>query len=66
VWLPGLFTPPSCLMAVMQPTARRNEWPLDKTAIVTEATKRQPEHLEAASKEGAYIHGCARVLQSAS
>ena len=60
VWLPGLFNPQSFLTAVMQTTARRNEWPLDKTVIVTEVTKRQPEQLEAASKEGAYIHGCAR------
>lgn len=59
VWLPGLFNPQSFLTAVMQTTARRNEWPLDKTVIVTEVTKRQPEQLEAPSKEGAFIHGCA-------
>ena len=28
-WLPGLFNPQSFLTAVMQTTARRNDWPLD-------------------------------------
>lgn len=46
----------------MQTTARRNEWPLDKTVIVTDVTKRQPEQLEAPSKEGAFIHGWAPPL----
>jgi dynein heavy chain len=31
VWLSGLFNPQSFLTAVMQTTARRNDWPLDKT-----------------------------------
>ena len=57
VWLSGLFNPQSFLTAVMQTTARRNDWPLDKTVIATEVTKRRPEQVEAASKEGAYIHG---------
>ena len=30
-WLSGLFNPQSFLTAVMQTTARRNDWPLDKT-----------------------------------
>lgn len=36
VWLSGLFNPQSFLTAVMQTTARRNDWPLDKTVIITE------------------------------
>jgi dynein heavy chain len=36
VWLSGLFNPQSFLTAVMQTTARRNDWPLDKTVILTE------------------------------
>ena len=32
-WFPGFFNPQSFLTAVMQSTARRNEWPLDKTTI---------------------------------
>ena len=30
----------------MQTTARRNGWPLDKTVIVTEVTKRTPEQVQ--------------------
>ena len=30
VWLAGLFNPQSFLTAIMQQTARKNEWPLDK------------------------------------
>jgi dynein heavy chain len=40
-WLSGLFNPQSFLTAVMQTTARRNDWPLDKTMILTEVTKKQ-------------------------
>ena len=36
VWLSGLFNPQSFLTAVMQTTARRNDWPLDKTVVLTE------------------------------
>ena len=54
----GLFNPQSFLTAVMQTTARKNDWPLDKTVIVTEVTKRAgPEAVEAASRDGAYVHG---------
>jgi len=41
-WLSGLFNPQSFLTAVMQTTARRNDWPLDKTVVLTEVTKKQP------------------------
>ena len=58
VWLPGLFNPQAFLTAVMQTAARRNDWPLDRTALVTEATRRPgPEAVDAPSREGAYIHG---------
>lgn len=30
VWLPGLFNPQSMLTAILQATARKNQWPLDK------------------------------------
>ena len=40
-WLSGLFNPQSFLTAVMQTTARRNDWPLDKTVVLTEVTKKQ-------------------------
>ena len=42
----------------MQTTARKNDWPLDKTVIVTEVTKRPgPEAVEAPSRDGAFVHG---------
>jgi dynein heavy chain len=58
-WFPGFFNPQSFLTAVMQTTARRNEWPLDKTIIQTEVTKkRDVEEIDAPSREGAFIYGC--------
>lgn len=57
VWLSGLFNPQSFLTAVMQTTARRNDWPLDKTVLVTEMTKRYPDQIDAPSRDGAFVHG---------
>jgi dynein heavy chain len=57
VWLSGLFNPQSFLTAVMQTTARRNEWPLDKTVVLTEVTKKQIDQIDAPSRDGAFIHG---------
>ena len=56
-WLSGLFNPQSFLTAVMQTTARRNDWPLDKTVVLTEVTKKQLDQIEAPARDGAYIHG---------
>merc|ERR1712178_234822 len=56
-WLSGLFNPQSFLTSVMQTTARRNDWPLDKTLIITEVTKKQPDQIEQPSRDGAFIHG---------
>ena len=57
VWLGALFNPQSFLTAVMQTTARRNDWPLDKTKIVTEVTKKQVDAVDAPPRDGAYISG---------
>ena len=57
VWISGLFNPQSFLTAVMQTTARRNEWPLDKTVIMTEVTKKQIDQVDQPSRDGAFIHG---------
>ena len=57
VWLSGLFNPQSFLTAVMQTTARRNEWALDRTVVITEVTKKQVEDIQVASRDGAYIYG---------
>jgi len=57
-WLPGLFNPQAFLTAVMQVTARKNELPLDRLATVVDVTKKMsPDEIEAATREGAYIHG---------
>jgi dynein heavy chain len=56
-WLSGLFNPQSFLTAVLQTTARKNDWPLDKTVTQTEVTKKSAEEIAASSKEGAFIHG---------
>lgn len=50
VWLSGLFNPQSFLTAVMQTTARRNDWPLDKTVLLTEVTKKLPDQVDAPSR----------------
>jgi dynein heavy chain, axonemal len=49
--------------APAQTTARRNDWPLDKTVIVTEVTKKSPDQVEQLSRDGAFIHGL--VLEGA-
>jgi dynein heavy chain len=57
VWLPGLFNPQSFLTAIMQTTARKNEWPLDRMVLTVDVTKKSKEEIMAAPREGAYIHG---------
>lgn len=44
-WLAGFFNPQSFLTAIMQQTARRNEWPLDKMCLNCDVTKKQKEDL---------------------
>jgi dynein heavy chain, axonemal len=57
IWLSGLFNPQSFLRAIVQTTARKNEWPLDKMGLQTEVTKKTLEELKGAPREGAFIHG---------
>eukprot|EP00050_Salpingoeca_kvevrii_P003770 m.233351 g.233351 ORF g.233351 m.233351 type:complete len:4592 (-) comp10879_c0_seq1:411-14186(-) len=58
VWLGGLFNPQSFLTAIMQQTARKNEWPLDKMALHCDVTKKlSHEEFNSAPREGAYIYG---------
>lgn len=56
-WISGLFNPQAFLTAVMQVTARKNEWPLDKLATVVDVTKKSAEEIEGATRDGAYING---------
>lgn len=43
VWLAGFFNPQSFLTAIMQSTARKNEWPLDKMCLHCDVTKKSRE-----------------------
>jgi dynein heavy chain len=57
VWLPGLFNPQSFLTAIMQTTARKMEWPLDRMVLTVDVMKKSREEFTGAPREGAYIHG---------
>lgn len=58
-WISGLINPQSFLTAIMQVTAQKNQWELDKLVIQTDVTKRLASDMEAPSRDGAYIHGLA-------
>ncbi|XP_076625371.1 dynein beta chain, ciliary [Colletes latitarsis] len=57
VWLGGFFNPQSFLTAIMQQTARRNEWPLDKMCLNCEVMRKYKDEITSAPREGAYING---------
>ncbi|XP_028130568.2 dynein beta chain, ciliary-like [Diabrotica virgifera virgifera] len=57
VWLGGFFNPQSFLTAIMQQTARKNEWPLDKMCLMTDVTKKQKDDFTSGPREGAYVCG---------
>ncbi|XP_034563350.1 dynein heavy chain 9, axonemal [Notolabrus celidotus] len=57
VWLAGFFNPQSFLTAIMQATARRNEWPLDSMGLQCDVTKKNREDFSVPPREGAYVHG---------
>ncbi|XP_032695992.1 dynein heavy chain 9, axonemal [Lontra canadensis] len=57
VWLTGFFNPQSFLTAIMQSTARKNEWPLDQMTLQCDVTKKNREDFRSPPREGAYIHG---------
>lgn len=57
VWISGFFNPQSFLTAIMQSQARKNEWALDKVLVATEITKKTPEEVEMASKDGNFVFG---------
>ena len=41
----------------MQTTARKFEWPLNKTMITVDVTRFSPDQISSPPKEGVYIHG---------
>ncbi|XP_055876061.1 dynein beta chain, ciliary-like isoform X4 [Biomphalaria glabrata] len=57
VWLGGFFNPQSFLTAIMQQTARKNEWPLDRMCLQCDVTKKNKEEMSGPPREGAYVHG---------
>ncbi|CAL1535626.1 unnamed protein product [Lymnaea stagnalis] len=57
VWLGGFFNPQSFLTAIMQQTARKNEWPLDRMCLQCDVTKKTKEEMSGPPREGAYVHG---------
>lgn len=57
VWLAGFFNPQSFLTAIMQQTARKNEWPLDKMCLSCDVTKKWKNDFQGPPREGAYIEG---------
>ncbi|XP_031370134.1 dynein beta chain, ciliary-like isoform X1 [Apis dorsata] len=57
IWLGGFFNPQSLLTAIMQQTARKNEWPLDKMCLYCEVLRKYKEEIISAPREGAYING---------
>ncbi|XP_044574110.1 dynein beta chain, ciliary [Drosophila ananassae] len=57
IWLAGFFNPQSLLTAIMQQTARKNEWPLDRMCLNCDVTKKWKEEFTSAPREGAYING---------
>ncbi|KAM4673740.1 dynein axonemal heavy chain 9 [Amazona ochrocephala] len=57
VWLAGFFNPQSILTAIMQCTARKNRWPLDKMTLQCDVTKKNRDDFASPPREGAYVHG---------
>jgi dynein heavy chain len=58
VWLGGFFNPQSFLTAILQQTARKNEWPLDKMCMNCDVTKKfSREDFTTPPREGSYIYG---------
>uniref|UniRef100_A0A8U8C9W7 Dynein axonemal heavy chain 17 n=1 Tax=Geospiza parvula TaxID=87175 RepID=A0A8U8C9W7_GEOPR len=57
LWLGGFFNPQALLTAIMQSTARKNRWPLDRMALQCDVTKKSREDFASAPREGAYVHG---------
>ncbi|NXU08490.1 DYH17 protein, partial [Pardalotus punctatus] len=57
VRLAGFFNPQSFLTAIMQSTARKKQWPLDKMCLAVEVTKKTREDITFPPREGSYVHG---------
>lgn len=54
---PFIHSVPSPPTAIMQTTARKNAWPLDKMCLTVDVTKKHKEDYGHPPREGAYLHG---------
>lgn len=57
VWLTGFFNPQSFLTAIMQQTARKNLWPLDRMCLNFMVTKKKKDDFKIAPRDGVNLHG---------
>lgn len=57
VWLTGFFNPQSFLTAIMQQTARKNLWPLDRMCLNFTVTKKKKDDFKIAPRDGVNLHG---------
>jgi dynein heavy chain len=58
-WLGGLFNPQSFLISIIQSTARKNHYPIDKMQLCIEVTKKMSENwreIMQPPREGVFIH----------
>ncbi|XP_011694340.1 PREDICTED: dynein heavy chain 10, axonemal [Wasmannia auropunctata] len=58
LWLSGLHVPETYLVALVQMTCRKNNWPLDRSVIYTTVSKfSNPDDIEERPDQGCYVHG---------
>eukprot|EP00993_Chasmostoma_nieuportense_P002181 NODE_2_length_6488_cov_18.174344_g1_i0.p1 GENE.NODE_2_length_6488_cov_18.174344_g1_i0~~NODE_2_length_6488_cov_18.174344_g1_i0.p1 ORF type:complete len:2154 (+),score=521.91 NODE_2_length_6488_cov_18.174344_g1_i0:435-6464(+) len=57
VYLSYFFNPNAFLTAIMQTTAMQYNYDLDQMSLVTEVTKKWPDQVDAAAREGAHVFG---------
>lgn len=57
VWLTGFFNPQSFLTAIMQQTARKNLWPLDRMCLSFTVTKKKKDDFKITPRDGVNLHG---------
>jgi len=56
-WLSGMFNPQAFINAVIQSTARKNFYPLDKMTTNTDVLKKHADEITMPPRDGAYING---------
>jgi len=59
-WLSGMFNPQAFINAVIQSTARKNFYPLDRMTTNTDVMKKHADEIAMPPRDGAYINGLYR------